>query len=132
MTKSPKEVDAYIGSRVRMRRKILGMTQEGLGQELGMTFQQVQKYEKGTNRIGAGRLKIIADILDVPVSFFYPASEDPDDHSDDHQNDELTLMQFLASSQGVELNKAFSKIKDDKVRRRIIALIHSVTDDKAS
>ena len=100
MTKSPKEVDAYIGSRVRMRRKILGMTQEGLGQELGMTFQQVQKYEKGTNRIGAGRLQVIADILNVPVSFFYPPSDSPDDQSDDDQanddqNDQLTLMRLL-------------------------------------
>ena len=132
MTKSPKEVDIYVGSRVRMRRKILGMTQEKLGEELGMTFQQVQKYEKGTNRISAGRLKVIAEILNIPVSFFFPPSENPDNQSTGDLDDQKALMEFLSTSEGVELNKAFSQIKDDKVRRRMIALIHSVAEKKAS
>src|SRR5262249_7988315 len=69
--KSPNPTDKYVGSRVRMRRLMLGMSQEKLGEKLGLTFQQVQKYEKGTNRIGASRLQHIAQILKVPVSFFF-------------------------------------------------------------
>jgi transcriptional regulator with XRE-family HTH domain len=70
-TKAPNPVDKYVGSRVRMRRIMLGMSQEKLGEALGLTFQQVQKYEKGTNRVSAGRLQRIAELLNVPVTFFY-------------------------------------------------------------
>ena len=70
-TKAPNPVDKYVGSRVRMRRIMLGMSQEKLGDALGLTFQQVQKYEKGTNRVGASRLQQISEILQVPVSFLF-------------------------------------------------------------
>src|SRR6267378_4357029 len=70
-TKAPNPVDKYVGSRVRMRRIMLGMSQEKLGEALGLTFQQVQKYEKGTNRVGASRLQQIAEILQVPVAFLF-------------------------------------------------------------
>ena len=70
-TKAPNPVDKYVGSRVRMRRIMLGMSQEKLGEALGLTFQQVQKYEKGTNRVGASRLQQISEILQVPVSFLF-------------------------------------------------------------
>src|SRR5215208_7589268 len=69
--KAPNPVDKYVGSRVRMRRIMLGMSQEKLGEALGLTFQQVQKYEKGTNRVGASRLQQISEILQVPVSFLF-------------------------------------------------------------
>ena len=74
-TKAPNPVDKYVGSRVRMRRIMLGMSQEKLGEALGLTFQQVQKYEKGTNRVGASRIQQISEILQVPVSFLF--EEDP-------------------------------------------------------
>ncbi len=70
-TKAPNPVDKYVGSRVRMRRIMLGMSQEKLGEKLGLTFQQIQKYEKGTNRVGASRLQQISEILQVPVSFLF-------------------------------------------------------------
>ena len=70
-TKAPNPVDKYVGSRVRMRRIMLGMSQEKLGEALGLTFQQIQKYEKGTNRVGASRLQQISEILQVPVSFLF-------------------------------------------------------------
>src|SRR5271154_6388785 len=70
-TKAPNPVDKYVGSRVRMRRIMLGMSQEKLGEALGLTFQQVQKYEKGTNRVGASRIQQISEILQVPVSFLF-------------------------------------------------------------
>ena len=124
--KRPKDVDTYVGSRVRMRRKMQGMSQEKLGDELGITFQQIQKYEKGTNRIGAGRLHNISEILGVPVSFFFPPSESSNDQSDGGQHDQGALMEFLATSEGIELNKAVSQIEDVKVRRQIIALVRSI------
>ena len=76
--KKPNPIDTHVGSRIRLRRNMLGMSQEKLGESLGITFQQIQKYEKGTNRVGASRLQAIANILDVPVSFFFddaPGSE---------------------------------------------------------
>ena len=71
MSKAPNPVDKYVGSRVRMRRIMLGMSQEKLGEALGLTFQQIQKYEKGTNRVGASRIQQISEILQVPVSFLF-------------------------------------------------------------
>ena len=130
--KRPNEIDTFVGSRLRMRRKMLGMSQEKLGNELGITFQQIQKYEKGTNRIGAGRLQNISEILDVPVSYFFPPSEAPNDQSDNDQHDQRALMAFLATSEGVELNKAVSQIKDDNVRRRVVALVRSIADNESS
>ena len=132
MTKSPKEVDAYIGSRVRMRRKFLGMSRNEFCDRLGVTLTQIRKYERGTNRISASRLQKIADVLNVPVPSLFPPYGGSTDQADDEQTEQMTLMQILASSEGVELNKAFSQIKDDKVRRRIIALVHSVAENKAS
>ena len=125
-TKRPNDVDIYVGSRVRMRRKMLGMSQEKLGDQLGITFQQIQKYEKGTNRVGASRLQNISEILDVPVSFFFPPSEKTGVSAEGGLYDQKTLMEFLATSEGIELNKAFSQIKDTKVRRRVIELVRSI------
>ncbi len=125
-TKRPNDVDVYVGSRVRMRRKMLGMSQEKLGDQLGITFQQIQKYEKGTNRVGASRLQNISEILDVPVSFFFPPSESSESPSDGSLYDQKALMEFLATSEGIELNKAFSQIHDTKVRRQVIALVRSI------
>lgn len=78
-TKQPHPVDVYVGQRVRLRRTLLGLSQGRLGDQLGLTFQQVQKYERGANRIAASRLKQMADALDVPIGFFFDGFDDADD-----------------------------------------------------
>jgi len=110
-----------------MRRKMLNMSQEKLAARLGITFQQVQKYEKGTNRVGAGRLYQLAHILQVPVSFFFPDSSPPRMASG--MSEEIGadyVMEFMSTSEAIELNRAFAQIRDPKVRRRIIDLVRSI------
>jgi transcriptional regulator with XRE-family HTH domain len=108
---------------------LIGMSQERLGELLGLTFQQVQKYEKGINRIGAGRLFEVAGILGVPVSFFY---EDADANGQaggfSEAGEPPPVMEFLASGEGLQLSLAFMRIKDPKVRRRILDLVRSLSD----
>ena len=112
--KAPNPIDKHVGSRVRMRRMMLAMSQEKLGDALGLTFQQVQKYEKGTNRIGASRLQQISQILQVPVSFFFEGA--PTVHSGprlDGMNEAPSpayVSDFLATSDGLALTKAFTRI----------------------
>ena len=130
MTKrDPNFVDRHVGNRVRMRRLLVGMSQEKLGELLGITFQQVQKYEKGINRIGAGRLFEVAGILGVPISFFY---EDADANGTQSGFSEAgeppPVMEFLASGEGLQLSLAFMRIKDPKVRRRLLDLVRSLSD----
>jgi len=116
--KAPNPIDRHVGSRVRMRRMMLSMSQEKLGAALGLTFQQVQKYEKGTNRIGASRLQQISHILQVPVAFFFEGvSEAP---SPSYVSD------FLATSDGLALTRAFMEIKEPKLRRRIVDLVEEI------
>ena len=128
--KAPNPTDKHVGSRVRMRRMMLGMSQEKLGNSLGLTFQQVQKYEKGTNRIGASRLQQISHILQVPVAFFFEGApavagavrvdgvgEAPSP---------AYVSDFLATSDGLALTKAFMRIEDSKLRRRIVDLVEQI------
>jgi transcriptional regulator with XRE-family HTH domain len=128
--KAPNPIDKHVGSRVRMRRMMLGMSQEKLGDALGLTFQQVQKYEKGTNRIGASRLQQISQILQVPVSFFFEGA--PTVHSGprlDGMNEAPSpayVSDFLATSDGLALTKAFTRIGDSKLRRRIVDLVEQI------
>ena len=128
--KQANPVDAHVGHRVRLRRMLIGMSQERLGELLGLTFQQVQKYEKGINRIGAGRLFEVAGILGVPVSFFY---EDADTGGSARGFSEAgeppPVMEFLASGEGLQLSLAFMRIKDVKVRRRILDLVRSLASE---
>lgn len=132
----PNPVDLHVGGRVRLRRMILGMSQEKLGDLLNLTFQQVQKYEKGINRIGAGRLFDLARVLGVPVSFFYDefrpsvgaaglavGFEDP---PRGERPPEDFVIRFLGSREGLELNKAFVRITDPQVRRAVIELVRSL------
>ena len=127
--KSPNSTDKHVGSRVRMRRMMLGMSQTELGTNIGLTFQQVQKYEKGTNRIGAGRLHQIARILKAPVSFFFEGSpREPGGVSDAEAPPLPTYVaDFLATSDGLALTKAFMQIKDATLRRRIVSLVQEIT-----
>ena len=126
--KRPNPTDIYVGSRVRMRRKMMGMSQEKLGERLGITFQQIQKYEKGTNRVGASRLQKISEILEVPVSYFFP------DQSSDvamglaEEGGPGYVVDFLSTAEGLELNRAFARIKNAKVRRKMIELVRAVAN----
>lgn len=129
--KSPNPIDIHVGSRVRLRRMMLGMSQEKLGESLGITFQQIQKYEKGTNRIGASRLQHIATILKVPVSFFFEDAPGTPEEAENFGKTQPTsyVVDFLSSSEGLSLNKAFVRIEDPKVRRRIVDLVRSLAGD---
>ncbi len=126
--KAPNPVDKYVGSRVRMRRIMLGMSQEKLGDSLGLTFQQVQKYEKGTNRIGASRLQQISEILQVPVSFLFEGG--PSGHLAEGGMSEAPspayASDFLATSEGLALARAFTSITDPKLRRSIVDLVEQM------
>jgi transcriptional regulator with XRE-family HTH domain len=126
--KAPDPTDTHVGSRVRMRRNALEMTQQQLGDALGLTFQQVQKYEQGTNRIGAGRLQHIANILQVPVEFFFEGvATAPDAAAPDlNAPSPAYLNEFLASSDGLRLTKAFTQIDSSKLRRAIVGLVQEI------
>ncbi|ACS54328.1 MULTISPECIES: helix-turn-helix domain-containing protein [Rhizobium] len=126
--KKPNPIDIHVGSRIRLRRTMLGMSQEKLGESLGITFQQIQKYEKGTNRVGASRLQNISNILNVPVSFFF--EDAPGEHSNAGGGMETSssnyVVDFLSSSEGLQLNRAFVKISDPKVRRKVVELVKAL------
>ncbi|WP_136657566.1 helix-turn-helix domain-containing protein [Nitratireductor sp. XY-223] len=130
--KKPNPIDIHVGSRIRLRRTMLGMSQEKLGESLGITFQQIQKYEKGTNRVGASRLQNISSILNVPVSFFFedapgdPSTGQPGASESSSSN---YVVDFLSSSEGLQLNRAFVKIDDPKVRRKIVDLVKALAAD---
>jgi transcriptional regulator with XRE-family HTH domain len=130
--KTPNPTDKHVGSRVRMRRMMLGMSQEKLGDALGLTFQQVQKYEKGTNRIGASRLQQIAHFLQVPVSFFFEGGPDlPAGPAGTMEAPSPSYVSdFLATSEGLALTKAFMQIKDPKLRRRIVDLVSQIAGEE--
>src|ERR1700728_3779600 len=125
--KVPNPIDKHVGSRVRMRRMMLSMSQEKLGDALHLTFQQVQKYEKGTNRIGASRLQQISHILQVPVSFFFEGAPTPEGMTGMNEAPSPAYVaDFLSSSDGLALTKAFMRIKHANVRRRIVDLVESI------
>lgn len=132
--KAPNPIDKHVGSRVRMRRMMLGMSQEKLGDALALTFQQVQKYEKGTNRIGASRLSQISNILQVPVAFFFegaPHLGDSNMMTDSMESapSPTYVSDFLATSDGLSLTKAFMRIPDPKLRRRIVDLVQQIAGE---
>lgn len=133
--KAPNPIDKHVGSRVRMRRMMLSMSQEKLGDALGLTFQQVQKYEKGTNRIGASRLQQISHILQVPVSFFFegaPTSPGVTPHAGGMSEapSPAYVADFLATSDGLSLTKSFMRIKNSKLRRRIVDLVEQIAGEE--
>ena len=134
-SRRPNPIDSHVGSRVRLRRMLLGMSQEKLGEQLGLTFQQVQKYEKGVNRIGASRLFDLSQVLGVPIQFFY--DEAPNSATAPHgmqagfadRPAETYVVDFLASREGLELNKAFVRIEEPRVRRAIVDLVRSLAGE---
>jgi transcriptional regulator with XRE-family HTH domain len=136
MANTPNPIDVHVGRRLRLRRTLLGMSQERLGQLLGLTFQQVQKYERGANRIGSSRLYEIGQILDVPVSFFFDdlpkgmgeaaivpgLAEESQDFV--HEDEDLPFDQ----RETLELVRAYSRIRDATVRRRLFELAKSLAN----
>jgi transcriptional regulator with XRE-family HTH domain len=128
LSTNPLPTDKHVGRRLRMRRLMLGMSQEKLADQLGLTFQQVQKYENGSNRISASRLLQLSNILGVPISFFFEnaprapgrASGQAGASSLDYVND------FLASTEGLALAKAFMEIDDSALKRSIVRLIEGI------
>src|SRR5215470_17967740 len=136
-SRRPNPIDVHVGGRVRFRRMLLGMSQEKLGEKLGLTFQQIQKYEKGINRIGASRLFDLAQVLGVSVQFFYeeaPTGEVPRFVTDGfaERPAESSIVEFLRSRDGLELNKAFVRIADVRARRAIVELVRSLAHDETN
>ncbi|WP_313525126.1 helix-turn-helix domain-containing protein [Shinella sp.] len=129
--KVPNPIDVFVGSRVRLRRLMVGMSQEALADRLGVTFQQVQKYEKGTNRISASRLQAISDVFRVPPSFFF---QDDDSNAPStgagHETGDVST--FVSSKEGLDLNRAFLKIEDAGVRKSIIQLATALSKASAA
>ena len=128
--KAPNPTDQHVGRRVRMRRMMLSMSQEKLGAALGLTFQQVQKYEKGTNRIGASRLQQISHILQVPIAFFFEGA--PNASALRSHGSALSIAQiddFVSDPNGLRLIEAFMRIDNAALRRRIVMLVQEIAGD---
>ncbi|ALL14478.1 helix-turn-helix domain-containing protein [Caulobacter henricii] len=128
----PNPVDLHVGGRVRMRRKLLGVSQEQLAESLGLTFQQVQKYERGANRVSASKLYEIAKTLQVPVSFFFDGLADPMGGSEADEvglHAERVVQEFLTTPEGIELAEVFPRIGRGKVRRQVLDLVRAMADD---
>ena len=132
--KTPNPIDIHVGSRIRLRRNMISMSQEKLGEALGITFQQIQKYEKGTNRVGASRLQQISKVLGVPVSFFFEDAPGDDVPAGGmaEANSSAYVVDFLSSSEGLQLNRAFARITDARVRRKIVDLVRTLADAEPS
>jgi transcriptional regulator with XRE-family HTH domain len=127
MLKAGHPVDRHVGARVRMRRLMLGLSMENLGEALGVSYQQVQKYERGHNRLGSSRLQHVAMILQVPVGFFFEGHK-----GDPNFEGQNGLDDFLATSDGQRLARAFMRIKSRAMRQSIIALIEQLGHDQGA
>jgi len=130
----PHPIDIHVGARVKLRRMILGLSQEMLGKALGLTFQQIQKYEKGVNRIGASRIFELSKLLEVPVQYFYDdygpmigasrGMAEPDAGE--------AFMQLVNSPEGVELCRYFAEINDPKVKKRVLDLVKTIAETEGA
>lgn len=134
-SRRPNPIDIHVGSRVRLQRMLRGISQEKLGEQLGLTFQQVQKYEKGVNRIGASRLFDLANVLGVPIQFFYDEAPGGESRVEtvagfaEPRPSDSYVFEFLNTREGLELNRAFARITDPKIRRAVLDLVRSVGSD---
>lgn len=125
-SKEPDPIDVEVGRRIRLQRNICGLTQTALGEQVAVTFQQIQKYERGMNRVGASRLKAIAFALGVKVSFFFDGVSDPISSSSGENPVESDVLEFLGSAEGLVLNRAFTRVRNPKVRRNVVALVVAI------
>jgi transcriptional regulator with XRE-family HTH domain len=129
----PNPVDLHVGARIRMRRRMQGVSQERLAESLGLTFQQVQKYERGANRVSASKLYEIASTLHAPVAYFFDGLSDPAGDGDEESDggaDEQTVHAFLMTGEGLELARCFTRIPRGRVRRRFLELIRALAGDE--
>ena len=129
--RTPNHVDLHVGGRVRMRRKMLDMSQDQLADAIGLTFQQVQKYERGANRISSSKLYEIARTLQVPVSFFFdgladPVTTEPTEVIEKARASERIVSEFLSTPEGMELAELFPKIDRGPLRRQIVDLVRAM------
>lgn len=133
--KKPHPIDVHVGGRVRLRRTMLGMSQDKLADSLGLTFQQIQKYEKGVNRIGASRVFEISRVLGVPIQFFFDDYDEITGRSygfaEAGPDDGAAMMELLNTPEGVQLCKHFAAITDPKIRKRVLELVKSLGDDNS-
>jgi transcriptional regulator with XRE-family HTH domain len=129
-TNLPEPTDIHVGKRIRMRRMILGLSQSNLGETCGISFQQVQKYENGSNRVSASRLQQFAKHLDVPVSFFFEGLSSKRSTQNNEPDD--FAQQLLATQDGIDLTKAFIAIKDRSLRRSIVATAEKIANQQAA
>ena len=125
----PSSVDVHVGGRVRVRRRLIHMTQETLADLIDVTFQQVQKYERGSNRISASKLFAIAEALEVPISYFFEGLDETGERS--AEGSEQNIQSFLRTSEGLELARLFPRIARGPLRRRILELVRAAAMDGA-
>ena len=132
--KKPHPIDIHVGGRVRLRRVMLGFSQDKLAEALGLTFQQIQKYEKGANRIGASRIFEISRILSVPIQFFFDDYDVETGQSygfaEAGADNGAAMLELLNSPEGVQLCKHYSSINDPKIRKRVLDLVKSLSDEE--
>ncbi len=130
--KVPNPVDVHVGARVRLRRLMMQMSQDRLGDKLGVTFQQVQKYERGANRVSASRLWGMAEILDVPIQYFFEGIKEQSAAAGFAEGDETPMVyDFINSTDGVQLASAYSRIADPKIRRQVLQLVRALGSEKS-
>ncbi len=130
----PHPVDVHVGARVKLRRMAMGVSQESLGKSMGLTFQQIQKYEKGVNRISASKMFELADHLDVSIQYFFDGYRDgflrtagfAEADGDD------PFMALLSSPDGIQLCRYFSAIKDVDVKKRVLDLVKSIAETEGA
>ena len=128
--RGPNKVDLHVGARLRMRRKLIGASQESLADALGLTFQQVLKYERGANRVSASKLYEAAKFLGVTVEFFFDGLPSTDASAADHNRDAAhvgLITDFLSTSEGLELAELFPRLGNARIRRSIVAMCRSLS-----
>ncbi|MBL4597144.1 MAG: helix-turn-helix transcriptional regulator [Robiginitomaculum sp.] len=129
--KTPNPVDVHVGAQVRLRRLMVHMSQDRLGDKLGVTFQQVQKYERGANRVSASRLWGMAEILEVPIEYFFEGIKTRITEQGFAEGEETPMVyDFINSTDGVQLASAYSRIADPKVRRQVLQLVRALGEQK--
>jgi transcriptional regulator with XRE-family HTH domain len=127
--RAPNPVDLHVGARVRMRRRLAGVSQEKLAEALGLTFQQVQKYERGANRVSASKLYEIAAALQTPVGFFFEGLADPTTPGGREGDGEQDVHDFLMTAEGLELASLFPRVRRSTLRRRLLDLVRAIVED---
>ena len=128
---APNPVDVHVGLRIRLRRKELGVSQEKLAEAIGLTFQQVQKYERAANRVSASKLYEVARALDTSTAYFFEGLTDAHIRTAAEPGGHSQMQAFLLTAEGVELATTFPKIQPSRVRRRILDLVRAMVDDEA-